>query len=210
MESTARSAIRNRHYTKQGYFWRGGGQPTLVDGSQKFWPLVDVFFSQKGVFFRNFRDIPTNNTPKITFHCTFISDILGETEPWGVPITQNSLFWPIEQYIRAKLILCTRSQELRNDQRAEVCGNTFENLAYVGKYSNWKKSQNMKCLWDKKNLAASSAPQNNPYISWFFLLLQLRNNISKNTKKLNFSDPNICFSFHFYATIFLKKSLKIF
>ena len=27
------------------------GRPTLLDGSQKFWPLVDVFFSQKGVFF---------------------------------------------------------------------------------------------------------------------------------------------------------------
>ena len=56
----------------QAYLW-GGGQGTLVDVSQIFWKLVDVFFSQKRVFFRNFRDVSANNTPKITFCCIIIN-----------------------------------------------------------------------------------------------------------------------------------------
>ena len=52
--------------------WGGGGHPTLVDVSQKYWKLADVFFYQKWVFFRNFRDVSTNNALKITFHCIFI------------------------------------------------------------------------------------------------------------------------------------------
>ena len=39
----------------------GGG--TLVDISPNFWPLVEVFFSQKWVIFQNFRDTYTNITP---------------------------------------------------------------------------------------------------------------------------------------------------
>ena len=50
----------------------GGGHPTLVDVSQKFWTLVDVFFSQNRYFFRNFQDVYTNNNPKITFYCILI------------------------------------------------------------------------------------------------------------------------------------------
>ena len=49
----------------------GGGHGTLVDVSQNFWPLIDEFLSQKWAFFRNFRDVSTNNTPKF-FYCIFI------------------------------------------------------------------------------------------------------------------------------------------
>ena len=52
----------------------------MVDVSPNFWPLVEVFFSQKWVFFRNFRDISTNTTPKITFYCIFINNFLKESK----------------------------------------------------------------------------------------------------------------------------------
>ena len=39
---------------------------TLVDVSQNFWKLVDAF-SPKRVFYRNLRDVSTNNTQKINF-----------------------------------------------------------------------------------------------------------------------------------------------
>ena len=45
------------------------GLGTLVDVSPNCWPFVEVFFSQKWVFFRYFLDISTKTTTKITFYC---------------------------------------------------------------------------------------------------------------------------------------------
>ena len=43
-------------YSYQGLL---GGPGTCVEVSQNFWPCVEVLFSQKSVFFRNYRDIST-------------------------------------------------------------------------------------------------------------------------------------------------------
>ena len=49
------------------------GLGNLVEVSQNFWPLAEVFFSQKWVFL-DFRDISTKTTSNITFYCTFIQN----------------------------------------------------------------------------------------------------------------------------------------
>ena len=55
----------------QGYFC-GGGPRDLGRCISKFLEVGRCIFPQKRVFFRNFRDVSTNNTPKITFYCIFI------------------------------------------------------------------------------------------------------------------------------------------
>ena len=51
----------------------GGGEGTSVEILSKFWPECRNTFSLKTGFFRNFRDVSTYNTPKITFYCIFIN-----------------------------------------------------------------------------------------------------------------------------------------
>ena len=51
----------------------GGGDPTSVEILSKFSKIVEILFSQKRGFFRNFRDVSTYNTPKITFYCILIN-----------------------------------------------------------------------------------------------------------------------------------------
>ena len=55
----------------RGIFW--GCDPTSVEILSKFSKIVEILFSQKRGFFRNFRDVSTYNTPKITFYCIFIN-----------------------------------------------------------------------------------------------------------------------------------------
>ena len=60
---------------------------TLADVSQNFLKLVDVFFPQKPGFFRNFRNVSTNNTPKITFFeffGKFVNKNAIKSDFWGV------------------------------------------------------------------------------------------------------------------------------
>ena len=54
-------------YTFQGY--GGGGHPTLVDVSQNFWKLVDVFFPKNGVVFEIFEMYqPTTPQQSLLLH----------------------------------------------------------------------------------------------------------------------------------------------
>ena len=50
-----------------------GGDPISVEILSKFSKIVEMLFFQKRGFFRNFRDVSTYNTPKITFYCIFIN-----------------------------------------------------------------------------------------------------------------------------------------
>ena len=54
----------------QGYL---GVIGTWVEISQNLWPCVELFFSQKWAFFRNFRDISFKTTPEIIFYCILIN-----------------------------------------------------------------------------------------------------------------------------------------
>ena len=57
-------------YKYQGYFG-GGGHPILVDVSQNFWKLVDVFFFKNGDFFEIFEMyLPT--TPQKSLFIAFL------------------------------------------------------------------------------------------------------------------------------------------
>ena len=61
----------NRHITRV----MGGGSRHLGWYISKFLAIGRCIFSQKSVFFRNFRDISNNITQKITSYCMFINKI---------------------------------------------------------------------------------------------------------------------------------------
>ena len=50
-----------------------GVTPPVRKYFRNFRPCGEILFAQNRGFFRNFRDVSTHNTPKITFYCIFIN-----------------------------------------------------------------------------------------------------------------------------------------